>query len=61
MREMAELPPGVEAHVLPARGTTSKDDSLLSHRDFRGVEARIEATYDASRDYLAGLTDSADP
>jgi NTE family protein len=61
MREMAELPPAVEAHVLPARGTTSKDDSLLSHRDFRGVEARIEATYDASRDYLAGLTDSADP
>jgi len=57
MREMAELPASVEAHVLPARGTTSKDDSLLSHRDFRGVEARIEATYDASREYLSGLTD----
>lgn len=61
MREMAELPATVEAHVLPARGTTAKDDSLLAHRDFRGVEARIEATYDASRDYLAGLTDSAGP
>jgi NTE family protein len=61
MREMAELPATVEAHVLPARGTTAKDDSLLAHRDFRGVEARIEATYDASREYLAGLTDSAGP
>jgi NTE family protein len=61
MREMVELPAAVEAHVLPARGTTSKDDSLLSHRDFRGVEARIEATYDASREYLAGLTDSNGP
>jgi NTE family protein len=61
MREMAELPTTVEAHVLPARGTTAKDDSLLAHRDFRGVEARIEATYDASREYLAGLTDSAGP
>jgi NTE family protein len=60
MREMAELPASVEAHVLPARGTTAKDDSLLAHRDFRGVEARIEATYDASREYLAGLTDSAE-
>ena len=58
MREMAELPAGVEAHVLPARGTTSKDDSLLAHRDFRGVEARIEATYDASREYLQGVAGS---
>ena len=58
MREMAELPEGVEAHVLPARGTTAKDDSLLSHRDFRGVEARIEATYDASREYLDGVAGS---
>ena len=28
-REMAELPDGVEAHVLPARGTSARDDSLL--------------------------------
>lgn len=57
-REMSELPVGVEAHVLPARGTSAKDDSLLSHRDFRGVEARIEATYDASRAYLETLSGS---
>ena len=52
---MAELPATVEAHVLPARGTSARDDTLLGHRDFGGVEARIEATYDASRDYLDRL------
>ena len=33
-----ELPDGVEAHVLPARGTSSRDDSLLAYRDFSGVQ-----------------------
>jgi NTE family protein len=51
-REMSELPEGVEAHVLPARGTSRRDDSLLAQRDFGGVQDRIEATYRASVDYL---------
>ena len=51
-REMSELPDGVEAHVLPARGTSSRDDSLLAHRDFAGVQRRIDATYEASVAYL---------
>jgi NTE family protein len=51
-REMSELPEGVEAHVLPARGTSSRDDSLLAHRDFAGVQRRIDATYQASLEYL---------
>ena len=46
-REMSELPEGVEAHVLPARGTSSQDDSLLGHRDFAGMQGRIDATYEA--------------
>jgi NTE family protein len=54
-RELAEVPDGVEVHVLPARGTSARDDSLLSHRDFSRVAARIEASYEASRDYLAAL------
>jgi NTE family protein len=54
-RELAEVPDGVEAHVLPARGTTSRDDSLLAHRDFSRVRDRIDASYEASRDYLAAL------
>ncbi len=58
-REMAELPAGVVAHVLPARGTTSRDDSLLAGRDLTGVQRRIDATYDACvafLDELPGLT-----
>jgi NTE family protein len=51
-RELAELPDGVEAHVLPARGTSAKDDSLLGSRDFTGVQQRIDETYAASVAYL---------
>jgi NTE family protein len=54
-RELAEVPDDVEVHVLPARGTSERDDSLLAHRDFSKVRARIEASYQASRDYLAAL------
>lgn len=51
-RELDELPESVECHVLPARGTSSRDDTWLGTRDFAGVRERIEATYDASRAYL---------
>jgi NTE family protein len=51
-REMAALPDGVVAHVLPARGTSSRDDTLLGHRDFSTVAQRIEETYQASLAYL---------
>ncbi|MDR7253027.1 NTE family protein [Nocardioides sp. BE266] len=52
MRDMATIPEGVEAHVLPAAGTSARDDSLRAYRDFARVQARIDATYDASRAYL---------
>lgn len=51
-REMAELPPEVEAHVLPAAGTSERDDNPLGFRDFSSVDNRIEATYTASADFL---------
>ncbi|GAB3198343.1 patatin-like phospholipase family protein [Nocardioides hungaricus] len=51
-RELDELPAGVEAHVLPARGTSGKDDSLRGSRDFSGVQQRIDETYAASVAYL---------
>ncbi len=51
-REMAELPDGVEAHVLPTGGGSAKDDSPLAYRNFAAVEERIDAAYIASRDYL---------
>jgi NTE family protein len=58
-REMAELPAGVTAHVLPARGTSARDDTLRAGRDFGGVQRRIDATYDASVSFLAGLPELA--
>jgi NTE family protein len=56
-REMAELPDDVVAHVLPARGTTARDDSLRGGRDFAGVQRRIDATYEACVEYLDELPD----
>jgi len=58
-REMAELPDGVEAHVLPARGTSSRDDSLFGSRDFAGVQQRMDDTQAATAAYLDGLSDPA--
>jgi NTE family protein len=51
-RELSEVPDGVVVHVLPARGTSARDDSLRGHRDFTSVITRIEQTYEASLDYL---------
>lgn len=51
-RELAEIPDDVEAHVLPAAGTSAKDDSMLAFRDFSSVQRRTDATYDASMVYL---------
>ncbi len=53
-REMAALPPHVEAHVLPTGGLADRDDGLLSYRDFGAVMRRIDAAYDATTAYLAG-------
>ena len=52
VRELAELPDDVECHVLPARGTSARGDSLLGSRDFAGVQDRIDETYEAARAYL---------
>lgn len=52
VRELAELPDDVECHVLPARGTSGRDDTIWAARDFGSVQRRIDETYDASVDYL---------
>ena len=51
VRELAELPAHVTAHVLPS-GSTAEDDSALAYRDTRRVARRIEAAHDASAAYL---------
>ena len=61
-REMAALPPGVEAHVLPTGagvgrpGERAVEDSLRAYRDFSTVTRRIERAYRASAVYLAAQT-----
>jgi NTE family protein len=52
IREMAALPEGVTAHVLPTGGGSTRDDSLLAYRDFRAVLRRIDGAYSATRQYL---------
>ena len=52
IRELEELPEDVEAYVLPAHGTSGRDDSLLGSRDFSGIQQRIDETYAASAAYL---------
>lgn len=52
MRELAEVPDGVDVHVLPAAGTSARDDSMLAFRDFSSVQRRIDATYDVSVAFL---------
>ena len=54
-REMAELPEGVVAHVLPSGGGSAKDDAILAYRRFDAVPDRIARAYEASRDHLASL------
>ena len=52
-RELSELPASVEAHVLPARGTSGKDDGVLGvQMDFSGVQERIDLTHEATAAYL---------
>jgi NTE family protein len=51
VRELAELPEGVVAHVLPSGGS-AQDDSPLAYRDTTLVAGRMESAYELSRAYL---------
>ena len=55
LEEVAAQHPDVEVHVLPAAGTSARDDSIFAYRDFTRVQAKIDATYDASLAYLDGI------
>jgi len=55
-RELSELADDVECHVLPAKGTSERDDTIRAARDFASIERRIDSTYAASVDYLRGHT-----
>ncbi|HZZ50579.1 MAG TPA: patatin-like phospholipase family protein [Pseudonocardia sp.] len=54
-RDLAEVPDGVDVHVLPAgagRAPAWDSRAALRYRVFDDVGARIEASYQASREYL---------
>ncbi|GAA1539230.1 patatin-like phospholipase family protein [Nocardioides humi] len=50
-REMSQLPPGVEVHLLPS-AVSEADDRQTSYRDASAVTRRVEAAYAASAAYL---------
>jgi NTE family protein len=54
-REMAALPAGVTAHILPTGGGSARDDSPWAYRDLSVAGERIERAYRASAEYLDGL------
>ncbi len=55
--DMATLPAGVTVHVLPTGAPEQPPDlrSQLRYRDRSKIARRIGTSYDATRDYLAGL------
>lgn len=52
VRELADIPPSVEVHVLPAGVGSPRDDSPLAYRDLKVAMARITRAYEASLEYL---------
>jgi NTE family protein len=53
-RDMADVPDGVEVHVLPVGAAPPRWDSrdALRYRDVGGVTQRIESAYHATAEYL---------
>lgn len=52
-REMAAVPGHVKVHVLPYGGRQPGDQRLSAYRNMDRTHVRIDAAYEASRDYLA--------
>jgi NTE family protein len=55
-RDLATLPHGVTAHVLPTGEPKSPKLTQLNYRDFRAVARRIDRAYRATVDYLDGTS-----
>lgn len=52
VRELADVPVGVDVHVMPAGVGSARDDSPLAYRDLKVAMARITRAYEASMEYL---------
>lgn len=51
-RDLATMPPGVTAHVLPTGEPKAPKLTQLNYRDFRAVARRIDRAYRATVEYL---------
>jgi NTE family protein len=51
-RDLATMPPGVTAHVLPTGEPKAPKLTQLNYRDFRSVARRIDRAYRATSHYL---------
>jgi NTE family protein len=60
-RDLAGLPAGVTAHVLPTGEPKAPKLTQLNYRDFRAVARRIERAHLAAKDYLATAVPRARP
>lgn len=59
-RDLATLPKGVEAHVLPTGEPKPPSLAQLNYRDFKAVSRRIERAHRATAEYLSSsLTPAA--
>ncbi len=60
-RDLAALPDGITAHVLPTgepKRTTKSQLSELNYRDFKAVARRIESAHQATAAYLSSTSPS---
>ena len=55
-RDLATMPPGVTAHVLPTGEPKAPKLTQLNYRDFRAVARRIDRAYRATIDFLDGAS-----
>ena len=54
-RDLATLPKGVTAHVLPTGEPKAPKLTQLNYRDFRAIARRIDRAHRAAAAYLDGL------
>ena len=57
-RDLATLPKGVVAHVLPSGEPQRPSLRQLNYRDFREVARRIERAHSAAGEYLSALPET---
>jgi NTE family protein len=53
-RDLAALPDGVVAHVLPTGEPARASLRQLNYRDFRAIARRMDRAYEATREQLRG-------